>query len=91
MIKNTINHNINIINEKFGTILSESFVDPIQFKIFLKMVDGALNLKEDLSFYDGNMFLVHVPHKILKESIILTSMTPVSLGDQVRNKLETLV
>jgi hypothetical protein len=91
MIKNTINHKINILNEKFGTILSESFVDPIQFKIFLKMVDGALNLKEDLSFYDGDMFLVHIPHKILKESIILTSMTPVSLGDQVRNKLETLV
>jgi hypothetical protein len=91
MIKNTINHNINILNEKFGTILSESFVDPIQFKIFVKMVDGALNLNEDLSFYDGNMFLVHIPHKILKESIILTSMTPVSLGDQVRNKLETLV
>ena len=91
MIKNTINHNINILNEKFGTILSESFVDPIQFKIFLKMVDGALNLKEDLSFYDGNMFLVHIPHKILKESIILTSMTPVNIGEQVRNKLETLV
>jgi hypothetical protein len=91
MIKNTVNHNINILNEKFGTILSESFVDPIQFKIFLKMVDGALNLKEDLSFYDGNMFLVHIPHKILKESIILTSMTPINIGEQVRNKLETLV
>jgi hypothetical protein len=91
MIKNTVNHNINILNEKFGTILSESFVDPIQFKIFLKMVDGALNLKEDLSFYDGNMFLVHIPHKILKESIILTSMTPVNIAEQVRNKLETLV
>ena len=91
MIKNTFKHTINILNENFGTLLSESFVDQVQFKIFLKMVDGALNLKEDLSFYDGDMFLVHIPHKILKESIILTSMTPVSLGDQVRNKLETLV
>ena len=91
MIKTPINHKINIINENFGTILSESFVDPIQFKIFLKMVDGALNLKEDLSFYDGNLFLVHIPHKILKESIILTSLTPVTIGEQVRNKLETLV
>lgn len=91
MIKTTINHNIRIMNEKFGTILSESFVDPIQFKIFLKMVDGALNLNTDLSFYDGNMFLVHIPHKILKDSIILTSMTPVTLEEQVRNKLETLV
>jgi hypothetical protein len=91
MIKTPVNHKINIINENFGTILSESFVDPIQFKIFLKMVDGALNLKEDLSFYDGNLFLVHIPHKILKESIVLTSLTPITVGEQVRNKLETLV
>ena len=91
MIKTPVNHKINIINENFGTILSESFVDPIQFKIFLKIVDGALNLKEDLSFYDGNLFLVHIPHKILKESIVLTSLTPVTIGEQVRNKLETLV
>lgn len=79
------------MNEKFGTILKESFVDPVQFKIFLKMVDGALNLNIDLSFYDGNLFLVHIPNKILKESIVLTSMTPISLEEQVRNKLETLV
>jgi hypothetical protein len=91
MIKTPVNHKINIINENFGTILSESFVDPIQFKIFLKMVDGALNLKEDLSFYDGNLFLVHIPHKILKESIVLTNLTPITVGEQVRNKLETLV
>lgn len=91
MIKTTINHTITIMNEKFGTILKESFVDPVQFKIFLKMVDGALNLNIDLSFYDGNLFLVHIPNKILKESIVLTSMTPISLEEQVRNKLETLV
>lgn len=91
MIKTTFNHNIKIMNEKFGTILNESFVDPIQFKIFLKMVDGAINLKEDLSFFDGNLFLIHIPHKILKESIVLTNIVQVSLEDQVRNKLETLV
>lgn len=91
MIKTPFNHNIKIMNEKFGTVLDESFVDQTQFKIFLKMVDGALNLKEDLSFFDGNVFLVHIPHKILKESIILTSVLPVSLEEQVRNKLETLV
>ena len=91
MIKTTFNHNIKIMNEKFGTILNESFVDPIQFKIFLQMVDGAINLKEDLSFFDGNLFLIHIPHKILKESIVLTNIVQVSLEDQVRNKLETLV
>jgi hypothetical protein len=79
------------MNEKFGTLLSESFVDPIQFKIFLKMVDGALNLKEDLSYFDGNTFLVHIPHKILKDSVVITNVSEISLSDQVRNKIESLV
>ena len=90
-MKTTFNHNIKIMNEKFGTLLSESFVDPIQFKIFLKMVDGALNLGEDLSYFDGNTFLVHIPNKILKESVILTNVSEVNLIEQVRNKIETLV
>ena len=91
MIKSTFQHTITIVNEKFGDLLNEYFVDPIQFKIFLKMVDGALNLKEDLSYFDGNTFLVHIPHKILKESLILTNVKEVSIGEQVRNKIETLV
>jgi hypothetical protein len=91
MIKTALNHNIKIMNEKFGTLLSESFVDSIQFKIFLKMVDGALNLKEDLSYFDGNTFLVHIPFKVLKESVILTNVTEINLNEQVRNKIESLV
>ena len=91
MIKTTFNHNIKIMNEKFGTLLSESFVDPIQFKIFLKMVDGALNLGIDLSYSDGNTFLVHIPNRILKDSVIVTNVTEVSLSEQVRNKIESLV
>jgi hypothetical protein len=79
------------MNEKFGNLLSESFVDPIQFKIFLKMVDGALNLNDDLSYYDGNTFLVHIPSKILKESVVLTNVKEVTIAEQVRNKIETLV
>jgi hypothetical protein len=91
MIKTTFSFTIKVMNEKFGTILSESFVDQIQFKIFLKMVDGALNLGEDLSYFDGNTFLVHIPHKILKESIILTNVSEINLAEQVRNKIESLV
>lgn len=91
MIKNTFKHTINILNENFGTLLSESFIDQVQFKIFLKMVDGALNLNQDLSFYDGNTFLVHIPHRILKDSVILTNVKEVTIGEQVRNKIETLV
>jgi hypothetical protein len=91
MIKTTFNHTVRIMNEKFGNLLTESFVDPIQFKIFLKMIDGALNVGEDLSYFDGNTFLVHIPHKILKESVILTNVNEISINEQVRNKIETLV
>lgn len=91
MIKTTFNHKITIINEKFGTLLSETFVDSVQFKIFLKMVDGALNLGENLSYFNGDTFLVHIPHKILKESVVLTSVVELNLIEQVRNKIETLV
>ena len=90
-MKTTFNHTIRIMNEKFGTLLTESFVDPIQFKIFLKMVDGSLNLGEDLSYFDGNTFLVHIPNKILKESVILTNVSEINVVEQVRNKIETLV
>jgi hypothetical protein len=79
------------MNEKFGTLLTESFVDPTQFKIFLKMVDGALNLGGDLSYFDGNTFLVHIPHKILKDSVILTNVSEITISEQVRNKIESLV
>ena len=79
------------MNEKFGNLLTESFVDPIQFKIFLKIVDGAFNVGEDLSYFDGNTFLVHIPHKILKESVILTNVSEISVSEQVRNKIESLV
>jgi len=91
MIKTTFNHTIRIMNEKFGNLLTESFVDPTQFKIFLKMVDGALNVGEDLSYFDGNTFLVHIPHKILKESVVLTNVSEISVSEQVRNKIESLV
>jgi len=55
------------------------------------MVDGALNLGENLSYFNGDTFLVHIPHKILKESVVLTSVVELNLVEQVRNKIETLV
>lgn len=90
-MKQTFQYSITITSEKYGNILSESFMDPTQFKIFLKMVDGAINLNEPLSYFDGNTFLIYIPSKILKESLIITNTKEVSLVEQVRNKIETLV
>jgi hypothetical protein len=87
----TITHTVKIQNEKFGTILNENFVDPIQFKLFLKMIQGCIELKNDLSFFNGVEFLVHVPHRILVDSVITTSTETLGVSDIVKSKIEALV
>jgi len=64
--------NISINHREFGKILEENFIDSTQVKLFLKSVHTCLELKEDFSFFDGETFLIHIPHPILRESIITT-------------------
>ena len=85
------NYTIKIQHEKFGQLLSETFIDGIQFKLFLKMIQGCLELKQDLTFFNGNDFLIHVPFKHLVESIITTSTFEITLADHMRSKIESLV
>ena len=87
----TITHTVKIQNEKFGTILNENFVDAVQFKLFLKMIQGCIELKNDLSFFNGVEFLVHIPNRILVDSIITTSLEVVGVSDIVKSKIESLV
>ena len=84
-------HKIKIENEKFGTLLNETFIDATQFKIFLKMVNGCILMKEDLTFFNGVDFLVHIPHSKLVESIVTTSVDVYELADHMKSKIEALV
>ena len=79
-------HNIKIQNETFGKLLDETFVNPIQFKLFLKMVQGCISMKEDLTFFNGVDFLVHVPYKHLFSSIITTGVDNYTLAEHLINK-----
>lgn len=88
---NTLNYNIKIESEKFGTLLNETFVNGTQFKLFLKMIHGCLELKKDLTFFNGQEFLIHVPYKYLVESLVLTSMSSYELADHVKSKIEAKV
>ena len=87
----TSNYIIKIENEKFGKLLNETFVDAIQFKLFLKMVHGCIELKNDLDFFNGTDFLVHVPYKILKDCVIITNNQTVTAGQVAKSKIEALV
>ena len=85
-------HNIKIQHETFGVLLNETFVNGTQFKLFLKMVQGCIELKNDLTFFNGVDFFVHVPHKFLANSIITTSVDNYTLAEHLitKSKMEAL-
>jgi hypothetical protein len=89
-----LSYNIKIENEKFGKLVDENFVDATQYKIFLKMIHGCLELKNDLTFFNGIDFLIHIPYTQLSQSIILSKLIfedNYKLSDHVKSKIEALV
>jgi hypothetical protein len=49
-------------------------------------------MKEDLTFFNGVEFLIHIPHKHLVNSIITTSVDAYSLAEHLitKSKIEAL-
>lgn len=88
---NKTGYKIKIVSEKFGELLNEVFIDEIQFKIFLKMVHGCLELENDLRFFNGTTFLINIPFRFLKDSIIVTGTHEFDMIDPVKSKIEALV
>ena len=82
---------IKIQHQTFGVLMNEGFVNATQFKLFLKMVHGCIELKNDLDFFNGTDFLVHVPYKILKDCVIITNNQTVTAGQVAKSKIEALV
>ena len=88
---NTINYNVRIENEKFGVLLNENFVDGIQFKLFFKMINGALELKTNLTFFNGVDFMIHIPYTKLVDSIVTTKLDTYGMSEIVKSKIEALI
>ena len=49
-------YHIKIEHEKFGSLMKETFVDPIQFRLFLKMILESLGKK--IQIHDESHSLV---------------------------------
>jgi hypothetical protein len=49
----------------------------------LKMVQGCIELGNDLTFFNGVDFLVHIPHKHLVSSIITTNVDALILWQSI--------
>jgi hypothetical protein len=88
---NTLSYIIRVENEKFGVILNETFVDSTQYKLFLKMINGCLELKTNLTFFNGVDFLIHIPYDKLVDSIVTTKLDSYSMSEMVKSKIEALV
>jgi hypothetical protein len=78
---------LNIQHEKFGKVLTMSFVDAIQTKLFLKLVNDAIDNGVAFRYYNVTDTLVHIPNKILVESLITTEMEFVTFSEQVLAKV----
>ena len=83
---NIPNYNILIRHDKYDVLLNETFVNDVQFKLFLKMIQGCIELKNDLTFFNGTDFFIHLPYKHLVESIITTKVDNYDLVDHLINK-----
>ena len=84
-------YQIKIQHETFGILVQETFINPTQFQLFLKMVQGCIELRNDLTFFNGDTFFVHIPSKNLNESIIVTSVKEYDMITPIKSKIEALV
>jgi hypothetical protein len=77
---------INIIHPKFGELVQETFIDEVQFRLFLQLVHSCIELGQDLTSFNARDFLIHIPHSLLKESIVIGNTKELSLGEYAVRK-----
>jgi hypothetical protein len=82
---------VTVIHPKYGEILNESFLDEVQFKIFLTMLHSSLEMEQKLTSFNGKDFLIHIPKDILKECLIIGNTKEVSMAEVVsaKSKIES--
>ena len=76
-----------IQHEIFGKILSMSFSDMVQTKLFLKLVNDAIDNKTSFRYYNVTDTLIQIPFKILSECLITTENELITFSDQVLAKV----
>jgi len=76
-----------IQHEIFGKILSMSLSDMVQTKLFLKLVNDAIDNGKAFRYYNVTDTLIQIPFKILSECLITTENELVTFSDQVLAKV----
>lgn len=76
-----------IQHEIFGKILSMSFSDMVQTKLFLKLVNDAIDNGNAFRYFNVTDTLIQIPFKILSECLITTENEVMTFSDQVLAKV----
>ena len=76
-----------IQHETFGKILSMSFSDMVQTKLFLKLVNDAIDNGKAFRYFNVTDTLIQIPSKILSECLITTENEVMTFSDQVLAKV----
>ena len=79
---------LNIIHPKFGTILSETFSDVTQLKLFLGMVQVSIDSEKGFHHFNVADTLIQIPDSILKECLIFTNSEKITHTEQVLAKIK---
>ena len=79
---------LNIIHPKFGNIVSETFSDDIQLKLFLGMVQVSIDSEKGFHHFNVTDTLIQIPASILKECLIFTTAEKVTHTEQVLAKIK---
>jgi len=83
---------IKIQHLSLGMLLDETFSNPVQFKLFLKLINGCIETKNDLTFFNGNDFFTHIPYKILVDCVISTNIVSITIGEEtLTSKIESVL
>jgi hypothetical protein len=83
---------VKILHPQFGVLQDEVYIDDTQFKLYLKLVHSCIELKEDLTTFNGKDFFLHIPYKLLKDCMIMGNVRDVSLAEYAiqKSKMETI-
>ena len=79
---------LNIVHPTFGKIVSETFSDATQLKLFLGMVQVSIDSDKGFHHFNVTDTLIQIPASILKECLIFTNAERVTHTEQVLAKIK---
>jgi hypothetical protein len=86
-----ITYELKFTHPELGELAAPKFSDQTQFRIFCKLVQSALALKEDLTTYDAKEMFIHIPYNVLVETIIVSDSYGITLPEYAKEMAKSSI